>query len=143
MSGEIAIVDCTPVAVAVPRRARDLVRVLRRTYRGKAETAGVDPHDRARDTTASTLRQLRGLAAAGPSAALDDATQEVFLVVHRRLGEFEGRAAVTTWLFGIARRVAHVLPRRGDAAERRVVVGAEVRAPDAPVARGHEHTERR
>ena len=29
----------------------------------------------------------------------------------------------------IARRVAHVLPRRGDAAERRVVVGAEVRAP--------------
>ena len=76
--GEIAIVDCTPVGVAVPRRARDLVRVLRRTYRGKAETAGVDPHDRARDTTASTLRQLRGLAAAGPSAALDAATYAAF-----------------------------------------------------------------
>ena len=43
----------------------------------------------------------------------------------------------------VARRVAHVLPRRGDAAERGVVVGAEVRAPDAPVARGHERAQRR
>ncbi|HKE19446.1 MAG TPA: sigma-70 family RNA polymerase sigma factor [Kofleriaceae bacterium] len=39
--------------------------------------------------------------------SLDDAMQDVFLVVHRRLGEFEGRAAVRTWLYAIARRVAH------------------------------------
>lgn len=45
-------------------------------------------------------------------AALDDATQDVFLVVHRRLPEFEGRAAVTTWLFAIARRVAGAYRRR-------------------------------
>jgi RNA polymerase sigma-70 factor (ECF subfamily) len=38
--------------------------------------------------------------------ALEDATQELFLVVHRRLGEFEGRSALTTWLFAIALRVA-------------------------------------
>lgn len=41
-----------------------------------------------------------------PEAALEDAAQDVFVVVHRRLPEFEGRAAITTWLFAIARRVA-------------------------------------
>jgi RNA polymerase sigma-70 factor (ECF subfamily) len=39
-------------------------------------------------------------------AALEDAAQDVFVVVHRRLPEFEGRSTVTTWLFAIARRVA-------------------------------------
>jgi glycosyltransferase involved in cell wall biosynthesis len=78
--GEIEIVDCEPVVVAVPRRARDLFRVLRRTYRGKAETAGVDPHDRARKTTLSTLEQLRQLAAGGPYAALDAVTYTAFAV---------------------------------------------------------------
>ena len=78
--GEIEIVDCAPVEVAVPRRARDLFRVLRRTYRGKAETAGVDPHDRARETTLSTLQQLRRVGAAGPYAALDAATYTAFAV---------------------------------------------------------------
>ena len=41
-----------------------------------------------------------------PEAGLDDAAQDVFVVVHRRLAGFEGRSAVTTWLFAIARRVA-------------------------------------
>lgn len=35
-------------------------------------------------------------------AALEDVVQEVFLVVHRRLGDFEGRSSLKTWLFGIA-----------------------------------------
>ncbi len=35
-------------------------------------------------------------------ADLDDAVQEVFVVVHQRLWEFDGRAKVTTWLFAIA-----------------------------------------
>lgn len=41
-----------------------------------------------------------------PSHDLPDATQDVFLVVHRRLSEFEGRAKMTTWLFRICMRVA-------------------------------------
>lgn len=41
-----------------------------------------------------------------PEAQLEDAVQDVFIVVHRRLGEWQGRAAITTWLFAIARRVA-------------------------------------
>jgi RNA polymerase sigma-70 factor, ECF subfamily len=41
-----------------------------------------------------------------PDTALEDAAQDVFVVVHRRLPDFEGRAAVTTWLFAISRRIA-------------------------------------
>jgi len=47
------------------------------------------------------------------SAAMDDVVQEVFLVVHRKLPEFEGRSTVRTWLSGIVRRVVsdHVKKR--------------------------------
>ena len=38
-------------------------------------------------------------------ASLDDAVQEVFVVVHRRLADFEGRSSLRTWLFGITLRV--------------------------------------
>ena len=55
-SDEIEIVECVPVVAAAPLRARDLFGVLRRTYRDRAETAGVDPHAR--------------LAVAGPSSAV-------------------------------------------------------------------------
>lgn len=41
-----------------------------------------------------------------PDAALEDACQDVFVVVHSRLESFEGRSSLKTWLFGIARRVA-------------------------------------
>jgi RNA polymerase sigma-70 factor (ECF subfamily) len=41
-----------------------------------------------------------------PAASLDDAVQDVFLVVHTRLASFEGRSSLRTWIFGIARRVA-------------------------------------
>jgi RNA polymerase sigma-70 factor (ECF subfamily) len=41
-----------------------------------------------------------------PEAGVDDAVQEVFLVVHRRLGAFEGRSALKTWIFAIVARVA-------------------------------------
>lgn len=38
-------------------------------------------------------------------AHIDDVVQEVFVVVQRRLAEFEGRSDIKTWLFGITRRV--------------------------------------
>lgn len=41
-----------------------------------------------------------------PDAMVDDAVQEVFLVVHRRLSEFEGRSSPKTWVFSIVARVA-------------------------------------
>lgn len=39
-------------------------------------------------------------------ASVDDAVQDVFVVVHRRLHEFEGRSSMKTWLFGIALGIA-------------------------------------
>jgi len=39
-------------------------------------------------------------------ADLDDVSQDVFLVVHRRLAEFEGRSTLRSWLYAIAVRVA-------------------------------------
>lgn len=43
---------------------------------------------------------------------LADASQEVFLVVHRRADDFEGRSSVKTWIFGICVRVAASFRRR-------------------------------
>lgn len=47
-----------------------------------------------------------------PAAQLEDAVQDVFLVVHRRLAEWQGRASLTTWLFAIARKIASTHRRR-------------------------------
>lgn len=49
-------------------------------------------------------RCLRSLGVA-PNA-LDDAGQEVFLIVHRRLAEFRGESSLRTWIYGILRNVA-------------------------------------
>ena len=49
-------------------------------------------------------RSLRRLGV--PEGDVSDAAQDVFLVVHRRLDEFEGRSKMTTWLYGICLRVA-------------------------------------
>lgn len=49
-------------------------------------------------------RNLRRLGVA--EAYVEDAAQEVWVVVHRRLKDFEGRSSVRTWLFGIAMRTA-------------------------------------
>src|SRR5690606_33819611 len=55
----------------------------------------------------------RSLLRLGVSQAnIDDAAQDAFLVVHRRLADFEGRASVKTWLFSVAQRVALNYRRR-------------------------------
>jgi RNA polymerase sigma-70 factor, ECF subfamily len=50
-------------------------------------------------------RSLGALGVTGPSR--DDAAQDVFLVVHRRLGEFQGRSSLRTWIFAIVEHVAY------------------------------------
>ena len=62
-------------------------------------------------------------------AVIEDAVQDVFVVVHRRLGEWEGRAAITTWLFAIARRVAGGHRRR---ASRRAAQSVEPLSDELP-----------
>jgi len=38
-------------------------------------------------------------------SSVEDVVQDAFVVVHRRLAEFEGRSTTRTWLYGIVRRV--------------------------------------
>lgn len=66
-----------------------------------------------------------------PPAALDDATQEVFVVVHRRRDSLRSDVAVRSWLFGIARRVASDV-HRGQRRLRRKLE-ALPSPPDAPL----------
>jgi RNA polymerase sigma-70 factor (ECF subfamily) len=71
-----------------------------------------------------------------PLTAIDDVVQETFIVVGRRLPEFEGRSSVRTWLFGIVMRVAHT-ERRGEARRQRraaVVAAGDPQSTD-PYAR--------
>lgn len=49
-------------------------------------------------------RNLRRLGV--PEVALRDASQEVFLVVHRKLGQFVPNGSIRSWLYSILRRVA-------------------------------------
>ena len=56
-----------------------------------------------RDHAAYVLGLLRRLGVA--EADLDDAAQEVFLVVHKALPGFEARSSVKTWVVGISLRV--------------------------------------
>ncbi len=54
----------------------------------------------------------RSLARLGVSdASLADATHDVFMVVARRIGDFEARGSLKTWLFAICLRVARAKRR--------------------------------
>lgn len=72
-------------------------------------------------------RTLRRLGVA--PAELDDAVQEVFIVVHRRLASFDGRS-LRGWLYAIAVRVAS--DHRRGAAHRRTVPLSETLVDGAP-----------
>lgn len=79
-----------------------------------------------RDHVGFVWRNLRRFGV--PEPELEDAAHEVFLVVHRRLPEFDGRAAITSWLFAIARGVASNR-RRSDQRRARRLEGLPEPAP--------------
>ncbi len=64
-------------------------------------------------------------------AELEDACQEVFLVVHTRYADFEARSTVRTWIYGIAVRVALAF-RRKSARRRESLVPAPEEESIAP-----------
>ncbi|HMJ12476.1 MAG TPA: RNA polymerase sigma factor [Polyangiaceae bacterium] len=41
-----------------------------------------------------------------PEASVDDVVQDVFVIVHRRIADFDGRRQLRAWIFGILTRVA-------------------------------------
>jgi glycosyltransferase involved in cell wall biosynthesis len=81
---EIMIVDAPPVIVTVPRRTADLLRILRRTYRGNTENRAISTGQVDRSsTTSSTSRELRRLALTGPVQALDVFTYAALAMLAR------------------------------------------------------------
>lgn len=73
-------------------------------------------------------RSLRRLGVG--ESALEDAAHEVFMIVHRRWDDYDGRAKMTTWLFGIARGVAQN-HRRGRARADRKLAAVRETTTDA------------
>ena len=69
-----------------------------------------------RDHAAFVWRVLRRYGIDATTA--EDLVHEVFLVVHRRLADFDGRSEMRSWLYGIARGVASN-HRRGKTREQR------------------------
>lgn len=58
---------------------------------------------------------------------MDDVVQEIFVIAHRRLAEFEGRSSVKTWLFGVVSNVVRA-HRRGLRAKHPHSLNADLRA---------------
>ena len=85
-----------------------------------------------REHAAYAWRVLRRLGV--HESDVEDVCQEVFVVIHRRLAEFEGRSAVRTWVYGICVRTASDYRKR--AHRRREIV---TDAPPERVASGDPH----
>lgn len=111
--------DATPIDRGSQRRARAARKALANVYR---------------DHHRFVHRSLVRLGV--PDDRVDDALHDVFMVVARRLHEFEARANIRTWLFAIAMRVAQAV-RRDDARElrRRARIGQEAAFEHEPHAR--------
>jgi RNA polymerase sigma-70 factor, ECF subfamily len=60
----------------------------------------------------------------------DDLVQEVFFTAHRKLGEFEGRASVKTWLFGILHNLVQHYQRGCARKRRHLVAGSSLQDSD-------------
>ncbi len=78
------------------------------------------------------FRNLRRLGV--HESAIDDAVQDVFLVVHRRLADFESRSLITTWLFGIVLRVAQTYRRSATRRNARMSFAPSTEVERVPVA---------
>jgi RNA polymerase sigma-70 factor (ECF subfamily) len=96
-------------------------------------TQAIDVSSVFRDYAPFAWRFLRRLGV--PAADVDDACQEVFVTVHRKLPEFQGRSSMRTWVFGICVRVAAAHRRR--LRRRREVAATE--APEPAIDAGQEH----
>lgn len=109
-SGEVEALALTPVRDDAPQRTR-----LGQLYREHADFV------------------WRVLLRFGvPEAIAEDVAHEVFLVVQRRLPDYDQRAPFRAWLYGIARGVAANDRRHRERSERRLRVVEAPREPPTP-----------
>lgn len=81
---EIAIIDAHPVVVNVPRRATDMLRVLRRTYQGNAQNRGLASSPAVQTgTTSGTTRDLALLLRREPTTTVDIAVYVALAMLAR------------------------------------------------------------
>ncbi len=81
------------------------------------------------------FRNLRRMGVA--EANIEDAVQDVFIVVHRQLSHFEGRSTLKTWILGITLRVAKDYRRSEARRARRLdrlaeLLSSDVTLPSSP-----------
>jgi RNA polymerase sigma-70 factor, ECF subfamily len=122
-------------------------------WRGVYLAAATKPEDSARPTFREIYDQefgyvwhaLRRLGTRGPD--LEDAAHEVFVVIHRRLGDYDPARPLRPWLFGIAYRISSER-RRSDAGSLGVAAREDVlelpdHAPSAEAMLAAEEARRR
>ena len=116
------------------------------------QTANADARELSSQTRANSAAKFEGVYAHNmkfvlgtlrnmgvQDSALDDAAQEVFVVVHRRLSSFDGLHSIRSWLFAIALRIASAVRRssRRNRTQARIDLEMEDAAPSP-----HELAER-
>jgi RNA polymerase sigma-70 factor (ECF subfamily) len=67
-----------------------------------------------------------------PSECAEDAAQEVFVTLHRRLDDYDGATPLRSWLWGMCRRVAHTARRGLQRADRRASLAPEPNSTPPP-----------
>lgn len=78
-------------------------------------------------------RALHGMGV--DAASVEDLAQDVFVVLHRRLADYDQQRDVRSWLWGIARRVASMHVRTKSRAQRKLQAIPDASAPNGPVER--------
>ncbi|GAB4047208.1 hypothetical protein GCM10028775_06100 [Catellatospora paridis] len=86
---EIEIVNCPSVVVTTPGDVASLMRILRRTYRGKSEFHASAPA--ARETAGDTARDIRKLAFGSPTGLVDAAAYSGLVVTARLVSRLAPR----------------------------------------------------
>jgi RNA polymerase sigma-70 factor (ECF subfamily) len=87
------------------------------------------------------IRTLRHLGV--KEADVEDVAQEVFVTVHRKLPEFEGRSKLRTWLYAICLRVASDHRRRAYVVRERVTESPPIDTGERTGAEPDLHVESR
>jgi RNA polymerase sigma-70 factor (ECF subfamily) len=133
MRGETAVPSEDEIALVLARLVRKAIdrRLSPPSEMGAPAASPARPAFR--DVFESNLdhvwRTLRHLGV--PACDVEDVAQEVFVVVHRRLPEWEPRHPIRTWLYTICRSAARDRARRAHVREERATAEVPERSESA------------